>query len=90
MLELEVEELEKYLTWNIQKNNCVVHYMMIMCMDIITMFIMVLPSSCCVGLFRTPLTFDVQGLTICGWVVEIGFIIWFIFGSVVRKQYLQR
>jgi hypothetical protein len=41
-------------------------------------------------LFRTPLTFDVQGLTICGWVVEIGFIIWFIFGSVVRKQYLQR
>jgi hypothetical protein len=75
MLELEIKELKKYLTWSIQKNNCVVHYIMIMCMDIITMFIVVLPSSYCVGLFRTLLTFDVQGLTICGWVVEIGFII---------------
>ncbi len=74
-LELEVEELKKYLTLSMQRNNCVVHYIMTMCMDIITMFIMALSSSCCVGLFRTPLTFDVQGLTICGWVVEIGFII---------------
>jgi len=75
MLELEVEELKIYLTWSIQTNYCVVHYIMIMCMDIITMFIVVLPSNCCVGLFRTPLTFDVQGLTICGCVVKIGFII---------------
>jgi hypothetical protein len=75
MLELEVEELNKYLTWSIQRNNRVVHCITIMCMNIITMFIMVLPSSCWVGLFKTPLTFDVQGLTICGWVIEIGFII---------------